>query len=99
MEWMRSFFQILDASHIAAFPYFLTIAGGATIFFCRKSEFISRYGLQIVTMAILLPALLFAWNRMWISNDAGVAVLSGITGYVFGSGGRNDGRSSRGESN
>jgi predicted acyltransferase len=81
----ENFFSVLTTNHIAVFPYFLAAGGCLMVFLCRNSDLFKKSGLQLVTMALLLPALLFAWNRGWVSNDAGVAVLSGIAGYVFGS--------------
>lgn len=70
------------------FPYFLATVGGGIVIVLRKSRFIDRHGMQLITMIILIPAILVAWNREWLSRDAGVAILSGIAGYVFGAGSR-----------
>jgi hypothetical protein len=88
LEAISDFLGKLHEYHIVIFPYFLGLVGLAIVFIIRKTPFINRYGLQIIAIIILVPAILVGWERKWISSDAGAAILSGIAVYAFGLSGR-----------
>jgi hypothetical protein len=80
--------RTLHELNIVVFPYFLGITGIVVAFVMRKAVFVDRYGLQIIAIVVLVPAILVSWERKWLSSDAGALILSGIAVYVFGSGRR-----------
>src|SRR4051794_6228846 len=78
--------NLLTLNKILIFPYFAALISVLILIAIRRTAIFSRYGLQIVALAVVLPVALFATGKEWVSHDALTAILSGIVGYVFGSG-------------
>jgi hypothetical protein len=85
---MEDFFNLLTQNKIIIFPYFAAAISVLILIAIRQTTVFARYGLQIAALAVVLPVALFATGKEWVSHDALTAVLSGIIGYVFGTGPR-----------
>ncbi len=81
-----AFIDIVTQNGVLAYPYVLGLIALLFAFVFKDAVIVQRHGLQILAMALLLPILMTAANKGWVSNDAFVAILSTIVGYVFGSG-------------
>ena len=89
-DQLSTFLKTLHDLNVVVFPYFLCIIGIITVICVRKADFVNRNGLQIIAIIVLVPAILVAWERKWISSDAGAAIISGIGAYAFGSSKKDD---------
>jgi hypothetical protein len=88
MEVLNPLLNFFAEHGVLFFPYFAAIALILIVYLSRSTSFFSQHGLQLVTLAMLIPSLLFATGKQWISHDSLTAIFSGIVGYVFGSGAR-----------
>jgi hypothetical protein len=100
-DWSGAVCHVLGSlthNQIVIFPYFYAAIALWALLAIRKEPIFEREGLPIFAVAFLLPILLFAWNKGLVGHEAGVAILSSASGYIFGRKGADDSRSKQNDS-